>query len=107
MAFARGEANSLGWRNLVSVAAKPHCGHTFPASSTPLLVLHHLSDLHVCDAQSPTRPEYLDRHADPDSPIRAQVGTIGTYRPHAMLSPHVVESMVQSLNSITVGQNES
>ena len=103
MAFARGEANSLGWRNLVNVAAEPHCGHTFPASSTPLLVLHHLSDLHVCDAQSPTRPEYLDRHADPDSPIRAQVGTIGTYRPHAMLSPHVVESMVQSLNSITVG----
>jgi len=103
MAFARGEANSLGWRNLVNVAAEPHCGHSFPASSTPLLILHHLSDLHVCDAQSPTRPEYLDRHADPDSPIRAQVGTIGTYRPHAMLSPHVVESMVQSLNSITKG----
>ena len=103
MAFARGEANSLGWRNLVNVAAEPHCGHTFPASSTPLLLLHHLSDLHVCDAQSPTRPEYLDRHADPDSPIRAQVGTIGTYRPHAMLSPHVVESMIQSLNSITQG----
>jgi len=65
--------------------------------------MHHLSDLHVCDAQSPTRPEFLDRWADPDSPIREKVGTIGTYRPHSMLSPHVVEAMVQSLNVITHG----
>ena len=103
MAFARGEANSLGWRNLVQTPAEKHCGHEFPKESAPLLLLHHLSDLHVCDAQSPTRPEYLDRHADPDSPIREQVGTIGTYRPQSMLSPHVVESMIQSLNTITRG----
>lgn len=103
MAFARGEANELGWRNLVKVPSEAHCGHAFPSTSTPVLLLHHLSDLHVCDAQSPTRPEYLDRNADPDSPIREQVGTIGTYRAHSMLSPHVVESMVQSLNSITKG----
>ncbi len=103
MAFVRGEANSLGWRNLVIERDETHCGHPFPEASTPLLLIHHLSDLHICDAQSPTRPEYLDRHADPDSPIREQVGTIGTYRPHSMLSPHVVESMVQSLNKITRG----
>ena len=103
MAFRRGEADSKGWRNLEVAPDEVHCGHAFPATSTPLLLLHHLSDLHVCDAQSPTRPEYLDRHADPDSPIRELVGTIGTYRPHSMLSPHVVESMIQALNKITTG----
>lgn len=103
MAFKRGPANALGWRELEVIANTPHMGEEFPQSSQPLLILHHLSDLHICDAQSPLRPEFLDRWADPDSPIREIVGTIGTYRPHAMLSPHVVEAMVHSLNEIKEG----
>ncbi|MTH92372.1 MAG: TIGR03767 family metallophosphoesterase, partial [Actinobacteria bacterium] len=103
MAYMRGQANALGWREIIEGPDEVHIGHAFPTTSTPLLLMHHLSDLHVCDAQSPTRPEYLDRWADPDSPIREKVGTIGTYRPHSMLSPHVVEAMVQALNKITVG----
>lgn len=103
MAFRRGEPNEQGWRDLEEVTDPPHVGDSFPKVCEPLLVMHHLSDLHVCDAQSPIRPEFLDRWADPDSPIREQVGTIGTYRPHSMLSPHVVEAMVQALNKIVVG----
>ena len=103
MGYTRGEANSLGWRDVIESADELHIGHSFPSQSIPLLLMHHLSDLHVCDAQSPTRPEYLDRWADPDSPIREKVGTIGTYRPHSMLSPHVVEAMIQSLNRISKG----
>ena len=103
MAFRRGEPNDKGWRDLEDVLDTPHVGSPFPDVFDALLVVHHLSDLHVCDAQSPIRPEFLDRWADPDSPIREQVGTIGTYRPHSMLSPHVVEAMVQSLNQISVG----
>lgn len=103
MAFKRGDPNEKGWRDLEEVPNPPYRGHAFPKEFDPLLVMHHLSDLHVCDAQSPIRPEFLDRWADPDSPIREQVGTIGTYRPHSMLSPHVVEAMVQSLNQIKVG----
>ena len=103
MAFRRGNPNDKGWRNLEEVSDPPHLGDSFPKKFDALLVMHHLSDLHVCDAQSPIRPEFLDRWADPDSPIREQVGTIGTYRPHAMLSPHVVEAMVQSLNQMSVG----
>ncbi len=103
MAFRRGNPNEKGWRDLEEVSDAPHLGEPFPEKFEPLLILHHLSDLHVCDAQSPIRPEFLDRWADPDSPIREQVGTIGTYRPHSMLSPHVVEAMVQSLNQIAVG----
>ncbi|MSZ06544.1 MAG: TIGR03767 family metallophosphoesterase, partial [Actinobacteria bacterium] len=103
MAYVRGQANALGWREIIESPDEVHIGHAFPTTSTPLLLMHHLSDLHVCDAQSPTRPEYLDRWADPDSPIREKVGTIGTYRPQSMLSPHVVEAMVQALNKITLG----
>ncbi|MCX6430612.1 MAG: TIGR03767 family metallophosphoesterase [Actinobacteria bacterium] len=103
MAFRRGAPNEKGWRELEPVPSPPHTGEHFPAHSEPLLLLHHLSDLHVCDAQSPLRPEYLDRWADPTSPIRDLVGTIGTYRPHAMLTPHVVEAMVTSLNQMSVG----
>lgn len=103
MAFRRGNPNEKGWRDLEVVPDPPHLGDSFPQECEPLLIMHHLSDLHVCDAQSPIRPEFLDRWADPDSPIREQVGTIGTYRPHSMLSPHVVESMVQSLNQIESG----
>jgi len=103
MAFRRGVPDDLGWRNLVEVPDSQHLGDAFPKESQPLLLLHHLSDLHICDSQSPIRPEFLDRWADPDSPIREIIGTIGTYRPQSMLSPHVVEAMVQSLNRVNVG----
>ncbi len=103
MALKRGAPNEKGWSELEVIEDQKHLGATFPKKSTPLILLHHLSDLHVCDAQSPIRPEFLDRWADPDSPIRDLVGTIGCYRPHAMLSPHVVEAMVQSLNKVTRG----
>lgn len=103
MAFRRKTPNNLGWSELESIADSSHLGAIFPTESEPLLLLHHLSDLHVCDAQSPLRPEFLDRWADPDSPIRDVVGTIGCYRPHSMLSPQVVEAMVQALNKIEKG----
>jgi len=103
MAFRRGAPNHLGWRDLEETPDPLHLGDAFPNQSVPLLLLHHLSDLHVCDSQSPMRPEFLDRWADPDSPIRDIIGRIGTYRPQSMLSPHVVEAMVQSLNRVKVG----
>jgi metallophosphoesterase (TIGR03767 family) len=103
MAFRRGAPDQKGWRQLDIVPDQPHLGEPFPQKSEPLLLLYHLSDLHVCDSQSPLRPEYLDRWADPNSPIRDQVGTIGTYRPHSMLTPHVVEAMVKSLNAVKIG----
>ena len=102
MAYQPGPAGAGGWRDLVEVPPEMHSGEIPPKGKT-LLVMHHLSDLHICDAQSPIRPEFLDRWADPDSPIRDQVGTIGTYRPHSFLSPALLESMVQSLNRITHG----
>ena len=103
MALERGTPNEKGWSDLVWVPDEQHLGGEFPKSSKPLLLLHHLSDLHICDAQSPIRPEFLDRWADPDSPIRDMVGTIGTYRPQSMLAVQVLEAMIQSLNKVEVG----
>ena len=93
MAYQPGPAGAGGWRDLVEVQPEKHSGEIPPNGKT-LLVMHHLSDLHICDAQSPIRPELLDRWADPDSPIRDQVGTIGTYRPHSFLSPALLESKI-------------
>ena len=103
MSIERGTPNEHGWRELVRRSADQHFGEQFPSESEPLLILHHLSDLHVCDSQSPLRPEFLDRWGDADSPIHEQVGIIGTYRPHSILSTQVVEAMVLALNQVECG----
>lgn len=69
----------------------------------PIATFLHMSDLHVCDAQSPARVEFIDRYADPDYPNREQIDYVGTYRPQEFLTAQVVEAMVQSLNDIEFG----
>ena len=63
----------------------------------PLLVIAHLSDTHVMDHQSPGRVELLDRYSDPDSPLRAEVGIIGTYRAQELFTFQVAEAMVRAV----------
>jgi len=103
VAIERGAPNEQGWRKLSRRPDAAHVGERFPADSEPLLILHHLSDLHVCDTQSPLRPEFLDRWGDGDSPIHEIVGVIGTYRAHSILTTQVVEAMVLALNKVTRG----
>ena len=103
MAIMRGEPDEKGWRPLIRERASRHLGEKFPLESEPLLIFHHLSDLHICDSQSPLRPEFLDRWSDPDSPIRELVGIIGTYRPQTILTAQVLEAMVIALNNVVVG----
>jgi len=74
-----------------------------PVIAETLVSFIHLSDLHICDAQSPARVEFLDRYADPDYPSRAQIDYVGTYRPQEFLTLQVVEAMVQAANSIKHG----
>lgn len=66
-------------------------------SAAPLLVLAHLSDPHVMDHQSPGRAELLDRYSDPDSPVRADAGIIGTYRAHELFTFQVADAMVRAV----------
>lgn len=59
-----------------------------------LLTFAHLSDIHVCDAQSPARTEYLDHWLAPDGP---------SYRPQEILTTHVADAMVQAVNAVAHG----
>jgi hypothetical protein len=51
-----------------------------PTKFEALATFIHLSDLHVCDSQSPARLEFLDRYADPDFETRKSIDYVGTYR---------------------------
>jgi len=103
-ALRRGPADSLGYRRLVAVPGEPHVvRHDLLATAPdgePLLTVAHLSDLHLCDAQSPARVEFLDRWADPDSPLLPQLQQVGTYRAQELLTAQVAEAAVQSVNAL-------
>lgn len=95
--IARGEVEPGGWRDLVSAPGEQHAC-PIPVGES-LACLWHLSDLHVCDAESPARQEYLDRYADPDSPYRTELGDVGTYRPQEILTAQVAVAMVETVNA--------
>src|SRR5580700_6996800 len=102
-----GEAGAGGYRTLVAADGERHlvrddlAGVSLPAgwrrSARPLLVIAHLSDTHVMDHQSPGRAELLDRYSDPDSPVRAEVGIIGTYRAHELFTHQVADAMIRAV----------
>lgn len=106
---ARGAApDAHGYRRIVPGPGESHHVRTdlapvFDGSQEALLTVAHLSDIHVCDAQSPARVEFLDRWADPDSPVRDTIGEVGTYRAQEMLTAQVAEAMVQAVNAVTAG----
>jgi metallophosphoesterase (TIGR03767 family) len=62
-----------------------------------------LSDLHVTDAQSPARAEYLDRLGDPDRDSAEAVGRVGLYRPQEALTHQVVEAMTAAVRRVPGG----
>lgn len=94
-----------GWRDLVTAEGDSVAGD--PAGELkalkPLATIAHLSDIHICDAESPVRLEYLDHLADPGMPYADIFEEIGTYRPNEILTAHVATAMVQRLNDLTVG----
>jgi len=90
------------WKKLVQIEERQVVGDA-PRSPEPLLTLIHLSDLHICDAQSPTRLEFIDRMADPDHPMQPLLHYIGTYRAQEFLTVQVLEAMVHSVNKIEKG----
>jgi len=109
--FIPGEAQEGGYRRLTAEAGEQHTVRTelfsgslpggWQRSATPLLAIAHLSDTHVMDHQSPARAELVDRFSDPDSPLRAAVGIIGTYRAQELFTYQVAEAMIQAVRRIT------
>ena len=93
--------NSNGWRALSLEAAEPYAGEAPGVIGESLLNLVHLTDTHICDAQSPARVEFLDRYADPHHPLAPVIGTlVGTYRAQESLTTQVLESMLQRISRI-------
>jgi metallophosphoesterase (TIGR03767 family) len=105
-----GEASVGGYRWLTAEAGEQHAVRTelfsgslpggWQRSATPLLAIAHLSDTHVMDHQSPGRAELVDRFSDPDSPLQATVGIIGTYRAQELFTYQVAEAMIQAVRRI-------
>jgi metallophosphoesterase (TIGR03767 family) len=95
-------ADGFARTKLVALEGEQPIG-TAPKEYESLATFIHLSDLHVCDSQSPARLEFLDRYADPDYETRKDVDYVGTYRAQEFLSLQVVEAMVQSANRVTHG----
>ena len=98
---AKAEIGS-NWRGLVLEKGEPTLGDK-PVDGRILVTLIHLSDLHICDAASPVRLEFLDRLADPDNPLSALIPYVGTYRAQEFLTTHVLEAMVIATNEIEKG----
>ena len=103
LVFERSTApNGFTRTSLITSSGEEMLGEQ-PTAVTAMASFIHLSDLHVCDAKSPARVEFLDRFADPDYPTRAQFEYVGTYRPQEFLTLQVVEAMVQAANAIEAG----
>ncbi|WP_372593347.1 metallophosphoesterase [Actinotalea sp.] len=102
-AGATGGDPSLGWRGLVAAPGEPHSGAAPDPGGRVLLALAHLSDLHLCDAESPARQEYLDHHGDPGAPYAARLGVIGTYRPQEILTVQVAACALTAVGRVGRG----
>jgi metallophosphoesterase (TIGR03767 family) len=108
-----GEPEAGGYRRLVPADGEQHVVRDELASGSlpggglraarPLLVIAHLSDTHVMDHQSPGRVELLDRFSDPDSPVRAEVGIIATYRAQELFTFQVAEAMCRAVRQHPAG----
>jgi len=67
---------------------------------TSLVHFAHFTDIHLIDAQSPARVEFLDRFSDGAS--CSSVPFQAAYRPHETMTVQVLEAMIRRLNSIGV-----
>jgi len=111
-AIVGGPRSPLGYWELAAGPGEPHLPRPelSPAGRNaisdavrPLLTVAHLSDLHLCDSQSPARGEFLDRWSDHDSPLRPLVGHIGSYRAQDCLTVQVAAAMVEAINEVRRG----
>ena len=99
----RGPENDKGWRNLTSIDGELLLEENPSAQAQSVLSLIHISDLHICDAQSPARVELLDRYADPHNPMSEFVKLVGTYRAQEIMTTQTLEALVRAINEIDHG----
>ncbi len=104
-----GAVNGQGYVRLASGPGEPHVVRddlgTKPVAGrqgrrTPLLSFVHLTDIHVIDAQSPARVEFLDRYDD-DPDTRTIFSA--AYRPQEFLTPQISDSIVSAVERVGAG----
>jgi metallophosphoesterase (TIGR03767 family) len=82
------------------LGTKAHPGRE--ARRHALVAFAQLTDVHVVDAQSPGRVEFLDRYSDQQNSSPGNLFT-AAYRPQEMLTAQVADAMVRRINAIGVG----
>jgi len=105
----RGQPGAGGYRPIVAGPGEPHLlrddlvGPGGPGDRRPLLAFGQLTDMHIMDAQSPARVEYLDRFNDPGEPFAGLLPFGSSYRAQDFLTAQVAEAMVQAMNAVHRG----
>ncbi|MFN2464516.1 MAG: TIGR03767 family metallophosphoesterase [Candidatus Dormibacteria bacterium] len=91
---------------LRSGAGEPHIVRTELATPRPapvrrsLASFAHFTDVHLVDAQSPARVEFVDRYNDPPNGCQNLVFN-AAYRPQETLTLHVFEAMIRQVRAIS------
>ncbi|MDO7866893.1 TIGR03767 family metallophosphoesterase [Nocardioides jiangxiensis] len=108
--WQRGPAGTGGYRKVVAGPGEPHVVRAeFVATPTAdraarrsgVLAFAQLSDVHIVDAQSPMRLEWVDRFDDTDIDGDPTTGLASSaYRAHEMLSTQVADAMVRAINEV-------
>jgi metallophosphoesterase (TIGR03767 family) len=106
----RGAAlNDQGYVRLASGPGEPHAVRNDLGTAAQrgrelrragLLSFVHLTDIHVIDAQSPARVEFLDRYDDQED---TRTIFSSAYRPQEMLTPQVSDSLVAAIEKVGAG----
>jgi len=108
----KGEKGKHGYRKIVVGPGEPHLlrddlmkrvRRPGPARRRGLVAMGQLTDMHLLDAQSPARVEFLDRLDDKGSPYAAVLPFQGAYRAQDMLTTHVAEATVRALRRVGRG----
>ncbi|WP_019630391.1 TIGR03767 family metallophosphoesterase [Actinomadura atramentaria] len=103
-----GPAGKGGYRKIAAGPGEPHrlrrdlggaAAAGRAAARRGLLAFGQLTDVHVIDAQSPARVEFLDRFKDLVSVLPVE----GAWRPQEVLTTHVAEAMVHAVNKVGRG----
>ncbi len=111
--YGKGAPGAGGYRPVVRQAGEPHMVRTDLGAGanagragrrTAVLSFAHLTDVHIVDAQSPARVEYVDRFEDKYSESDPTTGLFtSAYRPQEILTTQVADAMVRAINQIRKG----
>ena len=95
---------AAGERHVVRTDLGVDAGANRANTRKAVLAFAHLTDVHIVDAQSPLRVEYVDRYDDQYADGDPTVGLFSSsYRPQEMLTTQVADAMVRAINRAKVG----